>query len=139
MESIYAHRQGEWEMNEKWRPLEGFPIYAGWCRAISRGHAQVRQGLDIQCPVLMMSSDKSLMQGRWSPECQTADTVLNIHHMKNSIPNLGEQVTYKQIADGMHDLFLSRQDVRRKAFHTVFRWIESLPVTKTKSAGKETV
>lgn len=137
MESIHAHRHGEWQMNQDWRPLEGFPIYAGWCRAINSGQARVRQGLAIQCPVLLLSSDKSRMQSEWSPQCQTADTVLNVDHIKAAAPHLGDQVTYRAITDGMHDLFLSREDVRRTVFETVFDWIATLPLTE--STGKETV
>lgn len=137
MQSLYADQQGEWTMNPAWRPLNGFPIYAGWCRAINKAHARVRGGLDIHAPVLVMSSDKSTKGDEWRDEFQAADTVLNVAHIREGSQRLGRRVRYVQIADGLHDLFLSRQTVRDKAAAELFSWLETLEWSQTPKTTTE--
>ena len=36
----------------------------------------------------------------------------------------GRDVTYIPIKDGIHDLFLSRRDVRDKVYETIFDWMK---------------
>lgn len=124
--SLYEDYHGEWYMNKAWRPLTGFPIYSGWVRAINKAHQCVREGLTIDCPILMMSSDKSYQASSWTPVYQTADTILNVEHMRSHIQYLGDRVTHIEIVDGQHDLFLSRADVREKASKALFLWLDNL-------------
>lgn len=132
MLSIYADQKGEWDMNPAWRPLNGFPVYAGWCKAINKAHAKVRAGLNIQCPVLVMSSDKSTNGSEWRPEFQAADTILDVDHIREGSKRMGKHATYVQIPDGLHDLFLSREDVREHAASEIFNWLEKIQVTTPK-------
>lgn len=46
--SIHKDFHGEWDFSLDYRNPKGFPIYAGWVRAILKAHQQVRKGLDIQ-------------------------------------------------------------------------------------------
>ena len=38
---------GEWDFDLAWKPLESWPVFAGWLRAIRRGHAAVHRGLGL--------------------------------------------------------------------------------------------
>ena len=71
----------------------------------------------------MMSSDRSFFGKEWSDELLRADSVLNVEDIRRLAPNLGADVTYVQIRGGMHDLFLSAQEVRAEAFRVVFDWL----------------
>lgn len=123
IQSIHTDHHGEWNFNLKWRPLTGFPIFAGWCRAIYLAHKRVRQGLDIQCPVLVMHSDKTVYDNVWSPDFQTADSILTVDHIRDGSRHLGANVKVVEIEDGLHDLVLSRQDVRQNVFDELFMWL----------------
>jgi len=54
-----------------------------------------------------------------------SDIVLNVEDMKRIGPKLGTQVILKGILKGQHDLFLSAQNVRDKAFEEMFNWLKT--------------
>ena len=126
MLSIAKAHHGEWEMNLEWRKIEGFPIYSGWLQAIKKAHAQVRAGLDIQCPILSMYADKSIYGRTYGPEFHTGDAVLSVSEIKEGSRHLGKNVTCVEIKDGLHDLFLSRRDVREEVFKQMFLWLDKV-------------
>ena len=91
------------------------PIYAGWVRAISRGHRQVQRGLAIDVPVLVASSARSY-KGRFTEAAHHADSVLNVEHIARYAPRLGRDVTLVRIEGGKHDLTLSAPPARESLF-----------------------
>jgi alpha-beta hydrolase superfamily lysophospholipase len=119
-ESIHCDHHGEWDYDLTWKPLEAFPVYAGWLRAVRQGHAALHGGLDVQVPVLVLRSARSLLHAkRWSAEAMTADTVLDVEHMERWAPNVGRDVTSIAVDGGMHDIFLSAEAVRASALADV--------------------
>lgn len=82
---------GDYEWNQKLKPIEGFPLYAGWIEAFTlafeRGKNGVdsvtfasfsRSGLNVQCPLLCLSSDKSRIATRYMPELATEDALVSV-------------------------------------------------------------
>ncbi|HYF61463.1 MAG TPA: alpha/beta hydrolase [Herpetosiphonaceae bacterium] len=127
VQSIHADHRGEWTFDLQWRPLTGFPLYAGWVRAILRAHARVRRGLAIACPVLVLHASASARGAEWNETFQAGDGVLDVDHIREGSRHLGPNVTMAQIDDGLHDLALSRSDVRERFFATLFEWLDTLP------------
>lgn len=123
-ESLHKDYRGEWDFDTRWKPIKGFPVYLGWLQAIREAHHRLHQGLNIACPVLVMHSDKSTSGKRWHDQIQSSDCVLNVEHMRRWSAKLGQDVTRIEIPDGMHDLALSRSEVREKLFQELFRWLE---------------
>ncbi len=75
-----------------------------------------------------MRSDTSRLElDAWKPEAMTADTVLDVAQMETWAPALGQNVKTIAIPDGMHDLFLSPQPVRDRAFAEMDAWLDSTP------------
>lgn len=107
--SLHRDYAGEWEFDLTLKPLAGFPAFFGWVRAISAAHAQVHAGLAIRCPVLSMHSD-------------AADMVLDWRHIAKWSRTLGPAVTVMQFPGGLHDLVLSRQEIRDEVFSQLFAW-----------------
>src|SRR5262249_36161159 len=105
--SIHASAHGEWDYNLDWKPLAGFPIYAGWLNAIRRGHLRMHRGLDIPVPVLSAASSASYKGKSWSEAARTADSVLDVDHIVRWSTGLGSHVTITRIDGGLHDLALS--------------------------------
>ena len=54
-----ATTSGEWDFDLAWKPLQSWPVYAGWLRAVRRGHARAHRGLDVAAPVLVLTSGAS--------------------------------------------------------------------------------
>lgn len=124
IQSIHADHHGEWAFDLQWRPLGGFPIYAGWVRAILRAHAQLRRDLKIACPVLVLHATASVSGPTWHAGFQGGDGVLNVNHIREGSHHLGTNVAVREVQEGLHDLVLSRPDVRAQVFATLFGWLE---------------
>ena len=125
--SIAAAHHGEWDYRQDWKPIEGFPVRAGWLRAVRHGHARLHRGLDVRVPVLVLRSDRSLLRTRsWTPEAMRADTVLDVEQMARWAPRIGPRVDVVVVPDGMHDLFLSPEPVRGRALAEVDAWLDTV-------------
>lgn len=122
-ESLHITHHGAWRYNTDWKPIHGFPVYAGWLRAIHRAHAEVTQGLAIQCPVLVLHAARSAWLKRWHVDATCTDIVLDVADMVRLSPGLGPQVTVQAISDGIHDLTLSQAEPRRKTFQALRDWL----------------
>jgi alpha-beta hydrolase superfamily lysophospholipase len=107
--SIHREFGGEWHFDLKLKPLHGFPAYFGWIGAILAAQGKVHAGLDIGCPVLAMHSDE-------------ADIVLDWRHVARWGRTLGREATVLAFPGGLHDLVLSRQEVRDAVFRELFSW-----------------
>ena len=123
--SIHRDHEGEWDFDLGWKPVESWPVYAGWLRAVRRGHALVQRGLSLDLPVLVMSSAQSSTPRAWGPEVSTTDTVLDVDQIVRHAPRLSTHVTIVRVAEALHDVTLSRPDVRSKVFDELRRWLEA--------------
>jgi alpha-beta hydrolase superfamily lysophospholipase len=52
--------------------------------------------------------------------------VLDVKAMRRVAGTIGSQVTIYEIENAKHDIFLSKQSVREKAFNLMFRWLQHL-------------
>ncbi|MFF5093890.1 MULTISPECIES: alpha/beta hydrolase [Actinosynnema] len=126
-QSIHRDHHGEWEFDTAWKPIEAFPVTAGWLRAVRVGHARLHRGLDVRVPVLVLHSARSHLKARrWSAEAMTADAVLDVAHMRRWAPRIGRDVSLVQVDGGMHDLFLSAAPVRERALAEVDAFLERM-------------
>lgn len=123
--SINKEFHGEWEYNLAWKPLAGFPTYFAWLSAISTAQKELGNS-DISVPILVLHSSRSSKPKVFSEDALRADIVLNVEDMKSVGANLGSRVSFIEIENGMHDLFLSPKKVRAKAFEEIFGWLDNL-------------
>jgi alpha-beta hydrolase superfamily lysophospholipase len=123
-QSIHKAGHGEWDFDTDWKPLVPQPVRFGFVGAVRRAQADLHRGWDVRAPILMMHSDKSLLDvEEWSPEVMKADVVLDVAQMDQWAPKLGPDLTTVVIPDGIHDLVLSAQPVRDKVFAELDRWL----------------
>jgi hypothetical protein len=64
-----------------------------------------------------------------------ADILLNVKSMRQTAALIGTQITMYEIENAKHDIFLSKESVREKAFDLMFRWLGHLEedwIIKTK-------
>lgn len=123
--SIHKDFDGEWDYNLQWKPIESWPVYAGWLRAIRRGHARLHRGVDLGAPVLMLSSGCSGHPKAVDDTARSSDTVLDVEQMWRWAPKLGRHVTMVRIDGGLHDLTLSPEPVRKLFFDQIDRWLDA--------------
>lgn len=123
--SIHGRHFGEWEYDLAWKPLQGFPVRAGWLGGVRRGQLRVRAGLDIRVPILVACSAVSYKRTRWGEAARTADAVLDVTQIARWAPNLGRCVTLVRIEGGLHDLTLSAEPARKQTFAEMGRWLSA--------------
>jgi alpha-beta hydrolase superfamily lysophospholipase len=99
----------DWSFDTTLKPVEGFPVFLGWIAAINDAHATVQRGLSIACPVLAMHSDES-------------DIVLDWRDIARYARGLGPEVAVLAFPGGLHDLVLSRPEIREEVFRQLFAW-----------------
>jgi alpha-beta hydrolase superfamily lysophospholipase len=109
--SLHRGWGGEWEFDLALKPERGFPAYFGWVRAIFEAHAKVHAGLKLGIPVLSMHSDE-------------ADIVLAWKSIARWSRTLGPEVTVLSFPGALHDLVLSRREIRDGVFSQLFSWAE---------------
>lgn len=125
-QSLHQNHAGEWNYSLAWKPIKGYPLYGAWLRAIQKGHQQVHKGLEIPQPILVLHSDKSIVPTEMSPALLEADAVLDVDQIQQYSPSLGDKVQMVSIADGMHDILLSKPTVRENAFDKMATWLAQL-------------
>ena len=73
-----------------------------------------------------MHSARSFVPKIWSDDIQKADVVLNVEHMKRYGKQLGSNITFHEVTDGMHDLTLSRKEVRDAVLRKMVEWADAV-------------
>lgn len=122
--SIHKDFKGEWNFNLDWKPIEGFGLNLGWINGIHTAQRELQTGLEIKCPVLVMYSSKSVVPGNYSEEMMTADSVLNVKDIAKFAKVIGIDVAEVVMEDGLHDLLLSRKDVRLKVYSVMTKFVK---------------
>ncbi|MHA7303734.1 alpha/beta hydrolase [Arthrobacter sp. TMN-49] len=123
--AVSKRYDGEWDYESRWRPDRGFPVTPAFINAVFQGQAQLARGLGIKAPVLVMLSDKSYLQPKWSTNVLAADVVLNVDSVAKRSLDLGLDVTLHRIPGAFHDVFLSPAEIRAQAYAGMGRWVEA--------------
>lgn len=123
--AVSSRFDGEWDYNSAWRPDRGFAVNTSFMNAVFAGQATVSRGLHLDVPVLVMLSDKSYLQPRWSGTALAADVVLNVDSVARRALDLGPDVTLHRISGAFHDIFLSHPEIRADAYSRMGRWADS--------------
>ena len=123
--SLHRDHDGEWDFDLAWKPLQSWPVYAGWLRAVRRGHARVHRGLDVQAPVLVLTSAASGRSKVYDESCGDNDIVLDVEQIRKWAHKLADHVTLVRVQGAIHDVTMSRQPVRDRAFDEITRWLDA--------------
>ncbi|HET6938311.1 MAG TPA: alpha/beta hydrolase [Nocardioides sp.] len=123
--SLHRDYEGEWDFELLWKPIESFTVYAGWLRAIREGHARVHRGLELPCPVLVLSSGRSSVPEQMGEDVHGTDIVLDVVQIRRWATSYGPHVTYVAIEGARHDVVLSREEPRRAAYDAISTWMSA--------------
>lgn len=128
--SLLKTERGEWEFNTELKSDEWPQQYFGYLRATTRGIKWIHAGMQIQAPVLMKRSGCTVDNVKWDEDYMRCDCMLDVNLLEKWAPKLGPDVTTVTVEDGMHDLFLSRKDVRDYAYRTMFEFLDDAVARK---------
>jgi alpha-beta hydrolase superfamily lysophospholipase len=124
--ALHSSTGGSWNYDLAFKPLEGFPVRAAWFAAVRRGHQRIKDGLDINVPVLVLTSDRSGDAEKFHEELLTTDSVLNVQHIWEGAANIADHATIVPVAGGAHDLALSPDPARTAYFDSIRTWLAGL-------------
>lgn len=124
--SIHESGVGCWSYSLERKPLEGFPLYAGWFTMIRRAQRQLRRGLDLPHPLLVLHSSSSRYGLSEQPgeDDMRADIVVDVGDIRRIAPRLGRHVQLREIQYGMHDLYLSAETPRSTALDATVAFLK---------------
>lgn len=122
--SISSTAEGEWTLDENYRPPLAFPVRAGWLSAVFAGHSKVARGLKLEMPVLVLTSTTSANGMVWQETMRRSDAVLDVSVIALRAMALGRTVTLERIDGALHDVFLSAPAVRKDAYSRLARWVK---------------
>lgn len=126
--SLLKEFHGEWEYNTDWKMIYSPPVTMSWIRAITRAQSELMKKADnIVVPILVMHSSRKIDGCNWEPDFQTGDAVLDPAMLQKRGEKLGRVREVCTIDSGLHDLILSRKEVRDAAYDTIFRFIRTHP------------
>jgi alpha-beta hydrolase superfamily lysophospholipase len=123
--SISDTREGEWDVDPAWRPEAGFPVTVGWLAAVLAAHATLARGISVSAPVLVLCSAASTLGLAWKSAKLATDSVLDVEPMVRRAAGLGPRVTIRRLPGALHDVFLSRGEVRRLAVDSAAWWLDA--------------
>jgi len=138
-DSLHRDFDGEWDYDLRWKTRESWPVYAGWLSAIRRGHAELQSGLDLRCPVLVLSSASTLTPTSMTDEVHHHDIVLDVDQIRRWSTQLGHHLTYVAVEGAVHDVFLSRAEPRARCYDEVERWLSAYVEGCTDPSRRDTM
>lgn len=122
--TLHRDHEGEWDFDLTLKPIDSFPVYAGWLRAIRRGHVRVARGLDVPAPVLVLCSSRSGHPTSVDdPALRSTDVVLDVEQIRRRAPLLGRHVTTVMVEGAIHEVTLSPERARRRAYEEIDRFL----------------
>lgn len=125
--SLLKQYHGEWEYNTDWKMVYSPPVTYSWVGAINHAQSELMKKADkITVPVLVMHSSRKIDGCNWEPDFQTGDAVLDPFMLQKRGMKMGQpdRRMVCTIDSGLHDLILSRPEVREAAYDTIFRFIK---------------
>ncbi len=122
--SLLKEFHGEWTYDTVWKKIYSPDVTLSWIRAIDKAQGELnKKGKNIVVPLLVMHSSRKIEGCGWTPEFQTGDAVLDPEMIASTAVKLGHTREVATIDSGLHDLILSREDVRDAAYDTIFSFI----------------
>ncbi len=121
-ETLSIEHGGEWNYRKEWKPDILPDPDMGWARAIHTGQRKLRRST-IDVPVLLMRSSDSVRSGDSKEKYYRADAILDVDAISKHGKNLGRDVTEGCFTGGLHDLALSKKEIRQQMYKTMLEWL----------------
>lgn len=125
--SLHKDFEGEWEYSKDLKPILPFSAYCAWILAVLHIQNIIQEEPNMgDLPILLMHSDLSGNPNKMTTHTTISDVVLNVKDMTRVGNKLSNNVKEVIIDKGLHDLFLSKKEVREKALKEVVDFIQNV-------------
>ncbi|MFI3268223.1 MAG: alpha/beta hydrolase [Rikenellaceae bacterium] len=122
-QSLHKKYSKEWDYDLELK-LESSPaVTYSWLRAIYNGQNRIKEIKNMPIPVVVMHSDKSTSDTKYSSNYDNSDAVLDVADMDKHARNMGKNVEVIVIKNALHDIALSRKDVREKYYQEIHNFL----------------
>ena len=98
-----------------------------WFDALMIAQGRVMSGLNLSIPTLLLHSSRSGIED--SLDIENSDVVLDIQDMKNGAKNLSKNIELIAIDGAIHDIFLSKESAKNKAYDKMFEFFSTNKIT----------
>lgn len=122
---------GEWDFDLNLKREVHSPMRMGFMRAVREGQARLAQGLALECPILVATSDRTGTSSDPLDVRRSSDTVLSVEQIRDRSGLLGDRVEIVQIPGGLHDLALSDLGPRTQYFQEITYWLREHGFSKS--------
>lgn len=122
-ETLSTRHGGEWDYRTDWKPDILPDPDMGWIRAIHRAQQSLRRG-SVKVPVLLMHSAESVRKTDAKEKYFRADAILDVESISCYGRKLGADVTEVAFEGGLHDLALSKKEIREKMYAVMLDWLK---------------
>ncbi len=119
-ESLLASHNGEWHFDTDKKLMVSPSVTSGWIHAINEAQKELHHHSDITVPILLMHSSQSV----GGAQASQGDAVLNVRHISKWGRRLGPDVTEVTVRNGLHDLILSKPEIRAAVYSSMFSWLD---------------
>lgn len=123
-ETLSHRHSGEWDYREEWKPDILPDPDLGWIHAIQSGQQELRRRR-IKVPVLLMHSADSVRPGDPKEKYFHADAILDVTTISHYGKRLADDVTEVTFEGGLHDLALSKKEIRNLMYDTMLDWLKT--------------
>lgn len=126
--SLHREFWGEWDFNLLWKQIHDRSVSIRWLKAILDYHDDmITRTIVSGVKVLFMTSSKSSVSpDTEAPELFNSDVVLNVNQLREVMQKIDNgEVSYVQIENGIHDLFLGKKPSRDLAFKELYNWLKN--------------
>jgi len=123
-QSIHKNYSGEWEYDLKLKPNLPPKVNLGWIRAVHKAQNELKHRVHIDKPILVLHSARSVTDLDDIDQISSGDSILNIKDIQKISNNINGDIEIEAIKGGLHDLILSRRDVRDNVYNIIFAWMK---------------
>lgn len=128
--SLHSEYAGEWNYNLELKPILPRKKYVPWLVSVALEIRKLRSGQhSTGLPTLILTSDGHYFGRELSDETYVNDPILMPHQMWEVAPKVSPYAHIEVIPGATHDVFLSRQPVRNRAFLATTNWLRNKTTT----------
>ena len=125
-QSLLKTHYGEWTYNTDWKLPLSPDVTVGWLGAIYKAQKHLQKKANINIPILLMRSDKSIYGDSWNVEFHMGDCVLDVNDISVYGRRLGKNVKELIVKYGLHDIMLSCEPIRYAVYNYIFNWLDNI-------------
>ena len=123
--SLHHSLKGEWDFNLDWKKKTMPWVRLSFIRAIYLAQEPIYKGLSLPVPALIMHATRTTNPRRWGKDAQSSDIILDVKDIVKETQKMQGDIELYAVEDGLHDLVLSRKDVREQVYQKLFAWLDS--------------